>query len=106
MDGFAKHGRLVASTDVFDEIVTRFRRIEGHGRAVALGRALREGIFLEVIPVTDTDRERAWALFEEREAVAVSYTDCTSHAVMQRLGIRQIFAFDQHFAKLGLDVVP
>jgi len=35
-----------------------------------------------------------------------SYTDAVSFAVMQRDGIRDVFAFDRHFRTMGFTVLP
>lgn len=34
-----------------------------------------------------------------------SYTDATTFAVADRLGIRRAFAFDKHFVQFGLGLV-
>jgi len=36
----------------------------------------------------------------------LSLVDCVSFEVMRQRGIRQVFAFDRHFAEQGFDVVP
>lgn len=35
-----------------------------------------------------------------------SYVDCVSIAIMRRRGIREAFAFDDDFVKIGFTVVP
>ncbi len=35
-----------------------------------------------------------------------SYTDAVSFVVMQRDGIRDVFAFDRHFRTMGFIVLP
>ena len=36
----------------------------------------------------------------------LSLVDCVSFELMRRLGIRQAFAFDEHFSKQGFKLVP
>ncbi len=36
----------------------------------------------------------------------LSLVDCASFETMRRLGIRQVFTFDKHFAEQGFDVIP
>ena len=37
---------------------------------------------------------------------ALSLVDCVSFAVMARAGLRQAFAFDDHFAERGFSCLP
>jgi predicted nucleic acid-binding protein len=36
----------------------------------------------------------------------LSLVDCSVFASMRRLGIREVFTFDEHFAEQGFDVLP
>ena len=34
-----------------------------------------------------------------------SFTDCTSFALMERIGVTEVFAFDEHFKQYGNFIV-
>lgn len=66
-------------------------------------RALQEDILplVRVEWVNETlHRQGAHALLTAGRR-NLSLVDCVSFAVMRQLGIRQVFAFDQHFAEQG-----
>ena len=48
------------------------------------------------------DEERAREIINTYEDKAFSYTDATTFAVIERLGIKSTFTFDEHFAQFGL----
>jgi uncharacterized protein len=97
---------LLTSTDVFDETVTSIRRKAGHGPAVAAGEHLLASTIVRILPVEERDRRAAWDLFRDRPKPALSLTDCTTAAMMDRLGQRRIFTFDADFEALEFAVVP
>jgi hypothetical protein len=50
---------------------------------------------------------KAAILFATHRSNAWSFTDCVSRAVIERLAIREAFAFDAHFREFGIvTVVP
>ena len=53
-------------------------------------------------PITVSDEKKAKEIIERYEDKTFSYTDATSFALMERLGIREAFAFDNHFRQYGL----
>jgi predicted nucleic acid-binding protein len=60
-------------------------------------RQIREGA-AEIVKVDTQDLEAAWAIGEAFPDQGFSIVDCTSFAVMERLGIRRAASFDNHFA--------
>lgn len=98
--------QLVATTDVFDETVTLLRRWGGYSKAVEAGEALRTSRVLELVNVDDEAREEAWKLFKQHKGPKLSFTDCTSAAVMRRLELEEVFTFDSDFRGFGFTAVP
>ena len=50
-----------------------------------------------VITLDPVDLEAAWRIAQAFPDQTFSFTDCTSFAVMERLGVTDAFAFDAHF---------
>jgi len=101
-----KKRSLLATTDVFDETVTLVRRWGGYAHAIRAGEALRQSRILEVVQVSDGDREAAWSLFKEYKNLELSFTDCTSAAIMSRLELEEVFTFDSDFREFGYTSIP
>jgi predicted nucleic acid-binding protein len=55
--------------------------------------------------VSDGDEARAKAIVRQYSGKTFSYTDATSFAVMERLGLKAAFAFDPHFRQYGFQVL-
>lgn len=55
--------------------------------------------------VTARDEERAAEIIRRYEDKTFSYTDAASFAVMERLGLRRVVAFDAHYRQYGFEVV-
>ena len=97
---------LVTTNFVFDETVTLLRRRLGWSVACGFGLGLRGSGLAAVAYVTAEDEDAAWTIFRKFRDKEFSYTDCTSFAVMDRLGLRTAFAFDRHFAAMEYQVEP
>ena len=98
--------RLVTTDYVFDELVTVCRYRVGHSAACVAGSALRGMGITLLVEVQPADREQAWEQFRREEDKAYSFTDCTSFAVMRRLGLTAAAAVDEHFRRAGFHILP
>ena len=102
----AAAGRLVTSDYVLDETLTLLKA-RGHvDRARFFGARLLDGRAANLEYLTRGDVQQAWITFSTFRDKAWSFTDCTSYAVMKRLGIISVVALDEHFRQMsGIAVV-
>lgn len=97
----------ITTNFVLDETYTLLRKRKGKAIAIKFKKDLAESLgVLDVVRVTLRDEGGAWKFFKELPGRGVSYTDCTSFAVMQRLGLTEAFTFDRDFRKAGIKVLP
>src|SRR3989440_5449058 len=98
---------LVTTDYVIDELLTLLRMRGQSHRAVKAGQTLLGEEIARIAWVSPADVRQGWDYFRQYHDKRWSFTDCVSRAVIERLGIRQAFAFDRHFRQFGtLDVVP
>jgi predicted nucleic acid-binding protein len=81
---------LITTNTVFSETVTLIRYRLGHEPARIFGQKMKESSFVRLVPITQTDEERAWDSF----------------AVMQRMKLTTAFTFDSHFRVMKFVVAP
>lgn len=89
--------RLVTSDHVLVESWILLRHRLGSAAAGRFWDGLRAGV-ARVETVGVVDLEAAWGIQDRFADQGFSIVDCTSFAVMQRLGIRRAASFDAHFA--------
>jgi predicted nucleic acid-binding protein len=99
--------RLVTTDYVVDETLTLLR-VRGHlQRALALGTLFWEGQVARLEYLQPADLQQAWNIFSQFRDKAWSFTDCTSLAIMRRLGITAAVSLDAHFQQMpGISVRP
>jgi uncharacterized protein len=102
-----KQQRIIYTTNhIVDELATLLARRTDYGFA---SRKIAQIYASELVIIersNETDEYSALTLFQKYADQKVSFTDCLSFVVMQRLQIKQVFTFDYHFLLLGFDVVP
>ena len=98
---------LLTTDYVIDETLTLLRARGERTRALLLGEGFFNARLAEIYTLDETDIALAWEVFKRFDDKDWSFTDCASKAIIERLGIRQAFAFDQHFRQFGnVQIVP
>ncbi len=96
---------FVTSNFILDESFTLIRVKCGLKLALELKRYLEESsIVLKIARVTVADEAGAWKWFL-KDWSKLSFTDCVSFALMKRLGLKNVAAFDNDFKRAGFQIV-
>lgn len=94
------------STKPVTVVITNFILAECHALLTnrlspEIARSWLKGLCWPVERVTEEDEQRAKEIIFTYIDKSFSYTDATTFAVMERLGINEALAFDQHFSQFG-----
>ncbi|MCL5102856.1 MAG: PIN domain-containing protein [Armatimonadetes bacterium] len=113
--------RLVTTNHILDETCTWLLReqMAGHRAAVEMAEfvlgsyspfTLRDSgmsslpsanaVLIFSSPLIEQEAAR---IFAKYDTAGFSFTDCVSFAVMQALGMKQVFSFDQHYDMMGFE---
>ena len=92
---------LVTTEWVLGEAVTLLKARGAVSAALALGESLLGGRLGYLVDSTGERRARAWDLFVRYKDRRVGWVDCASFAVMEELGLRRFFGFDDDFVRAG-----
>ena len=106
--GIAEKKRLILLTSNFIIAETHVLTLRTPGLGYMIAK-----IFLEQIRnnpnkperITEEDEEKAFYIITKYSDKDFTYTDATSFVLMERLGIRRAFTFDQHFSQYGFEIV-
>lgn len=96
--------KLITTNFILDESYTLLRKRRG----LSFAKNLRELVFsqnkdIQIFRVQAQDEANAWTLFVENWS-DLSFTDCTSFAIMNRLELTDVATFDSHFARAGFTI--
>ncbi len=105
-NGGVKIKKIVTSDYIIDETLTRIRYSVGHQEAVEWGRDILSSNVVEKVEVGGEMFELAWELFQAYNDKKLSFTDCTSFAIMKKKGIEKAFSFDEDFGRMGFVGLP
>jgi uncharacterized protein len=87
---------LCTSDYVLDEVYTLLKTRGSHATAVKFMDQIDKSNIL-LLRITEDIEERAKDIFKKFDDKRLSFTDCTSFALINQLGIEALFAFDEHF---------
>jgi len=94
----AKYGVIYTSDYVIDEtITTALARTHKHEIAVKAGKDLIESPRIEKVNVGEREFSTAWSRFQKLRERPMSFTDCTTIAIIEGRGISRIMSFDSGF---------
>lgn len=103
----ANEDLLVTTDYVVDEVLTLLKARFGIPVALDAGQALWSETLATLVYLDHRDIAEAWRIFQRYTDKDWSFTDCSSYAVMRRLGIPAAFTFDRHFSQMpGIRRVP
>ena len=77
-----------------------------HTKAVTFKISIDQSPILIQKSISDEIRKSAWDIFLKYSDQELSFTDCTSFALMKNLGLKKAFTFDSHFLILGFECLP
>ncbi len=100
------YSALVTTNLVIAETYINIRRSSNHEKAIAFLDLIEESRRIRCIWSDDELEMSAREVLRLYRDQDFSYTDAVSFAVMQRDGIRDVFAFDRHFRAMGFVVLP
>lgn len=97
---------LFTSNYVFSETYTAVLVRLGRAAAIEWGQSFRKSSLIDLVRIEEDIEEEAWEILESHDDKEWSYVDATSFALLEREGSAEAFAFDDHFAQRGLQVLP
>ena len=91
-----KFGRPFLSDYIFDEtLTTAFVRTKNHKKSVELGEYILDSE-IDLINIDEQCFQQAWEIYKKNK---LSFTDCSSLALMKLYGINNILTFDRELEK-------
>lgn len=96
-------GRLVTSTAVVAETWTYLRRRAGHPPTMAWLDRVLAATDVGVERIDEDLEAEAWAWLRVHDERPYSFVDATSFALMRRLRLTDVLAFDGDFAAAGFN---
>jgi hypothetical protein len=106
-DATLEAGKILITTDfVVDETLTLLRFRLGLAAADAWWQQIDGSARLRWERVENDRFERARHLFFQYRDKDLSFTDCTSFAIMRELKVTTVITTDSHFRQVGFNVLP
>ena len=91
--------RWIILESVVDEFVTWVRAKVSISDPIQVGQVLRrEHIYVNI---SDDDDAATWECFCQYDDKLWSYTDCSILVMARKLGISEVFAFDEHIGQMA-----
>ena len=96
-----KRYEVIATSYILDETLTLIRFRIGIRASIDFSKKIRRSKVVKIVQVSKEIEEKALDIFERYDDKDFSFTDCVSFVVMRETGIKEAFAFDEHFNQMG-----
>lgn len=105
----AAKASFVTTDFVLDEVITRLRYDVSHAAATGFIARFHTAVdagSLIVYPISPDLWREAEQIFQQFRQSKLSFTDCTSFALLRRQPVDEVFGFDAHFEMMGHILKP
>lgn len=106
LESLLPQDRFHTSNYVLDETITRLRFTLGASKASTFAKAILEDPSFQIHYVDPAVEREALSILRKFRDKPLSFTDCTTIALVNALGLDAVFAFDEDFSKVGLRTLP
>jgi len=91
-----KKSYIYSSDYVLDEVYTLLKTRSNHAVSVRFMEEIQKS-HIVILRITEDIEEAAKTIFRQLSDKRLSFTDCTSFALINHFDIEAVFAFDEHF---------
>ncbi len=98
--------RLVTTDYVLDQTFTALKVFGSLHAAQAFNELVKNSMLIRLFMADSVIFDRAWNVFIEDEQPHWTFTDCINYAVVQYLGVSEVFTFDPGFSAPGMVTIP
>ncbi|MFH1601479.1 MAG: PIN domain-containing protein [Candidatus Shapirobacteria bacterium] len=96
---------LILTNYILAEFFTVIRQRIGIKAAVKAGEIIKRSSYFKIIWADQVLDEEAWKIFKKNTQKNISFVDCVSIAVIEKLKINAVFGFDKHLVKAGVKLI-
>ena len=96
-----KRYEVIATSYIMDETLTLIRFRLSIKASIDFSKKIRKSKVVKIVHVSREMEGKARDIFERYDDKDFSFTDCVSFVVMWEMGIKEAFAFDEHFNQIG-----
>jgi predicted nucleic acid-binding protein len=98
---FSQKPRFLTSNFIVCETLNYLRVRVSYHSTIRFRESLYKSRIIEIAAITPDLEEKAFRIMKRYKDKTFSFTDCTSFALMEGLGIATAFGFDEHFQQYG-----
>ena len=95
---------LITTNIVIAETLSVLSMRVNKATAIQFGEEV-DKLNIQIVQIDQQFHFKAWEIFKKIRSKNVSFFDCTSFAVMEKLGIKTVFSFDADFKKYGFELL-